>query len=384
MDRRELSLGRILGVKVGVSWGLLAIGAFFTFSLAVNSYPFAFPGRETSRYWAAAVATTVLFVASILLHEMAHAVAAKADGVSVSGVTLWMFGGVARLSSLPRTPAAEARIALSGPAANGVLAGVFWALAMLTEPTSGASIASEMFDWLSSTNLLLLGVNLLPALPLDGGRVVGAATWKLSGRRATGELAASRAGWLIGGLLLVYGVLQFRRGGAEGLWMLVVGVFVLGSASSFERQRRNAGFLSGRTVGDIMRPDPPIVEDWMSVGDLLRHLQSLAPPGNAGRGTAVQGHDVFPVRDRHGEIIGVVRLATALTIPPARRHEFHMAQLAEPRRDVPVVAEDAPLLQVLADHPELRHGTVLVVDRNHRIVGTLGPQVLDAHQLAGS
>ena len=379
MDRSELSLGRILGVKVGVSWGLLAIGAFFTFSLAVNSYPFAFPGRETSRYWAAAVATTVLFVASILLHEMAHALAAKADGVAVSGVTLWMFGGVARLMSLPTTPAAEARIALSGPAANGVLAGVFWALAMLTEPTLGASIASEMFDWLSRTNLLLLGVNLLPALPLDGGRVVGAVTWKLSGRRHTGELVASRAGWLIGGLLLVYGVVQFRRGGAEGLWMLVVGVFVLGSASSFERQRRQNGFLTGRTVGDIMRPDPPIVEDWMSVQDLFRHLQSLTEPG-----TAYRGHDVFPVRDRTGNIIGVVRLATALTIPPERRHEFRMAQLAEPRRDVPVVAVDAPLLQVLADHPELRHGTVLVVDRNRRIVGMLGPQVLDAHQLAGS
>ncbi|MFN0027916.1 MAG: site-2 protease family protein [Acidimicrobiales bacterium] len=377
--RSELSLGRILGVRVGVSWGLLAISTFFAFSLAVNSYPFAFPGRDGSRYWAAAVATTVLFVASILLHEMAHALVARGDGVGVSGVTLWMFGGVARLTSLPRTSAAEARIALAGPASNGILAGVFWALAMLTEPTVGASIASEMFDWLSRTNLLLLGVNLLPALPLDGGRVVGAVTWKLSGRRDTGDMVASRAGWLIGGLLVLYGLVQFRRGGAEGLWMLVVGAFVLSSAGSFERQRRSAGFLAGRTVGDIMRPDPPIVEDWMNVEDLLRHLQSLVPPG-----TAYQGHDVFPVRDAVGEIIGVVRLATALTIPPARRHEFRLEQLTEPRRDVPVVAVDAPLLEVLADHPELRHGTVLVVDRNRRIVGMLGPQVLEAYQLTDS
>ncbi len=379
MGRSELSLGRILGVKVGVSWGLLALSAFFSFSLAVNSYPFAFPGRETSRYWAAAVATTVLFVASILLHELAHALVAKGDGVSVSGVTLWMFGGVARLNSLPRTAAAEARIALSGPAANGVLAGLFWALAMLTEPTLGASIASEMFDWLSRTNLLLLGVNLLPALPLDGGRVVGAVTWRLSGKRETGNLVASRAGWLIGGLLVLYGVVMFRRGGAEGLWMLVVGAFVLSSAGSFERQRRNDGFMTGRTVGDIMRPDPPIVEDWMSVEDLLRHLQSLVAPG-----AAYRGHDVFPVRDRAGEIIGVVRLATALTIPPARRQEFRLVQLTEPRREVPVVSVDAPLLQVLADHPELRNGTVLVVDRNRRIVGTLGPGLLETYQLADS
>ncbi|MEZ5262990.1 MAG: site-2 protease family protein [Acidimicrobiales bacterium] len=367
MGRGELSLGRILGVRVGVSWGLIAIAAIFTLTLAADQYPRAFPGRDGTQYWVAGLATTVLFALSILVHELGHALVARSEGVGVDGVTLWMFGGLARLTSQPRTAGAEARIALAGPAATGLAAGVFWLLATLTAPADQPALAPTMFDWLSRTNLLLLGLNLLPALPLDGGRVLGAAIWGGTRRRSLGELWAARAGWLVGGALVVYGLTGLRDGGAEGLWALLVGGFVLASSRDAERQRRQVDWWSDRRVGDVMRPDPPVVEPWMTVDAMLLHLHAQ---GAFGR------HDVFPVRDERGEIIGVVHLASAAAVPEAMRRTVRVAELTEPRRDVPVVGADEPLLAVVQNHPEVQHGTVMVVDHTGRIVGVLGPESL--------
>ena len=239
MGSAELSLGRILGVRVAISWGLVAVGAFFTLTLALEQYPAAFPGRSGADYWLAGVATTALFVVSILVHELGHAVVARGDGVGVAGVTLWMFGGVARLTSLPRTAGSEARVALAGPAATGVTSGVFWLLTVLAEGSGRPSIAATMFDWLARTNLLLLALNLLPALPLDGGRVLGAAVWGVSRRRDTGLLVAARSGWLVGAGLGLFGIVSVQRGSFEGLWAVLVALFVLSSSREAERQRRD-------------------------------------------------------------------------------------------------------------------------------------------------
>ncbi len=365
--RGELSLGRILGVRVGVSWGLLLVSALVTLTLALNQYPAAFPGHGPLRYWAAGVATTLLFAVSILVHELGHATVARGEDVEVEGVTLWMFGGVARLASPPPTAAAEARIALAGPAATGIASGVFWVLAAVTEAANRPTLSSAMFDWLARTNLLLLGLNLLPALPLDGGRVLGATVWGVTRRQDTGETVAARAGWLVGGALGLFGVLQLRSGGSAAVWALVIAVFVLGASSEFERRRRVAEGLATQVVGDVMRPDPPVVDSLMTAEQLLRHHDPR---------TAAVPHDVFPVRGPDGTVIGVVRLVTALAVPLEARAEVSVAELTEPRRDVPVVRADAPLLTVIADHPEVQRGAVMVIDRTGQVVGVLGPDCL--------
>jgi len=368
MGSAELSLGRILGVRVGMSWGLVAIGAFFTLTLALSQYPAAFPGRTGAEYWVAGAATTALFTLSILVHELGHAVVARGDGVGVDGVTLWMFGGVARLTSLPRTAGAEARIALAGPAATGVTSGVFWLLTMLADDGGRPSIAVTMFDWLTRTNLLLLALNLLPALPLDGGRVLGAAVWGASGRRDTGVLAAARSGWVVGIALGLFGIIGVQRGSFEGLWAVLIALFVLSSSREAERERRRSGRWQGRTAGDAMRTGVPTADAWLRVDAFLTHLQDVAPSG---------GHDVFPVRGPDdGEVLGVVRLERLLTVPDADRRFVTVAELTEPRRDVPVVAVDEPLAEVVDNHPEILRGTVMVVDRAGRVVGVLGPECL--------
>jgi len=310
------------------------------------------------------------FALKALLHELGHAVVARGDGVGVDGVTLWMFGGVARLRSRPPTAAAEARIALAGPAATGLTAGGFWLMAALADGGGRPSMTVAMFDWLSRTNLMLLALNLLPALPLDGGRVLGATVWGATGRRHTGETWAARAGWLIGGGLGIYGLLALRDDRATGTWALVVALFVLGASFEHERRDHATAALEGYRVGDVMRADPPVVDSWMSVDALLRHV--------AGRAD-VQRHDVFPVRDPAGAVVGVVRLANALAVPEVDRPAISVQALTEPRRDVPVVGVDEPLLEVMADHPELQHGTVMVVDPGGRVVGVLGPDCLGRH-----
>ena len=365
--RSELSLGRVLGIRVSISWGLLLVSALVTLTLALDQYPTTFPGHGPWRYWAAAAATTALFALSILGHELGHALVARGEQVGVEGVTLWMFGGVARLSSPPRTAAAEARIALAGPAATGVASGIFWLLAAATDSATVPTLSSAMFDWLARTNVLLLALNLLPALPLDGGRVLGATVWGATGSAELGETVASRAGWLVGAALGLLGLLQLRNGASGAIWALVIAAFVLGASIEHERRRRLSEELRDRVVGDVMRPTPAVVDGWMNIEQLLVHGESI---------TASRHQDVLLVRGEDGAVHGVVRLSVALAVPVVARAGVTVSELLEPRRDVPVVRVDESLLSVIASHPETGRGTVMVVDHAGNVVGVIGPDSL--------
>ncbi len=171
---RSVRLGRVAGIEIGANWTWFLVFALVAWTLAAGVFPDQNPGLSNGAYWAMGVIAAVLFFGSILVHELGHALQARRDDVEIEGITLWLFGGVAQFRSMYRTPGAEFRIAIAGPLVTAVIAGVLIAL-------GGAAALPQSVDgvvfWLGYINLFVLAFNLLPALPLDGGRLLHAGLW---------------------------------------------------------------------------------------------------------------------------------------------------------------------------------------------------------------
>ena len=253
--RDTIRLGRIAGIKVGLSWTVLLIAGLITLSLTSSILPLAAPGFSDTSYLIVGVLTAFGFLASILLHELGHAVVAEREGVRVDGITLWLLGGVARLAGEAKTPGAELRIAAAGPAVSvGLAAGLIgsgWALGALG--LSGVVVAGVV--WLGVINGVLAVFNLLPAAPLDGGRILKALLWKRHGDRDRATITSAVAGRVAGYAMIGFGLFQFLYGGVGGLWMAFIGWFVLGTARAEEAMARQRQHLAAMFSSPIIEAE---------------------------------------------------------------------------------------------------------------------------------
>jgi Zn-dependent protease len=228
-------LGRIFGIRIGLNWSWLVIAGLLVWSLAGSVFPDTNPGLSDGTYVGMAIVAAVLFFACLLLHELGHAVQARRDDVSIEGITLWMLGGVAKLTGHVPSAGAELRIALAGPLVSLVLGLAFAGIAAafaLPEALDGVAA------WLGYVNLLLLGFNLIPAFPLDGGRVLFGSVWAL-----THDLArATRVAVVVsrGAALLMIGggtALALTGGVTGGIWLAFIGWFLFRAAGAEAEQR---------------------------------------------------------------------------------------------------------------------------------------------------
>lgn len=255
--RASFRLGRIAGVPVGVNWSVLVIFLLIAWALSASQFPRAYPGHSTPAYVAAGLAAAVVFFLGLLAHEVAHAVIAKRNGIEVEGITLWLFGGVSELKGEAKDPGAELRIAGVGPLVS-LLIGLFFAAIAVVLTVAGAhGLLLGALAWLAGINVLLAIFNVLPAAPLDGGRLLRAAVWKATGDRTKASVVAARAGWILGAVLIGLGLWQFLVGaGVGGLWLALIGWFLIGAAGMEERQARMGSALRGVRVADVMTPQP--------------------------------------------------------------------------------------------------------------------------------
>jgi Zn-dependent protease len=215
----------------------------------------------------------VLLLASLLAHELTHAVVARRAGITVSGVTLWMLGGIASLGSDAKTPKTEFRVAVSGPGTSLMLAALFAGAAAGLHAFGAAPIVVGVASWLSGINLLLGLFNLLPGAPLDGGRILRAYLWRRHGDPVRAAVGAARGGRIIGFIVIGLGLLQFVAGSlVGGVWMAFIGWFPLTVARTEENQVLTRQSLAGVRVADAMTAHPG-----------LDHCAGLHPPLPAGR-----------------------------------------------------------------------------------------------------
>jgi Zn-dependent protease len=239
-------LGRIAGIPIGLHWSWAVVFALFAWSLGRNVFPSSNPGLGGVTYAVMALAATTLFFGSLLLHELGHTVVARREGVAIDGITLWLFGGVAQLGSPLPSARAELRLALGGPAVTALIVVVCTGVAQLGGVTSAA--VDGVVSWLAYINLILLAFNLLPALPLDGGRVLRALLWRARGDFAWATSVAGAIGRVIGIAMIAAGFASMDFTGVfGGIWLALIGWFVFqaagAEAATVSRRARRAGAL---------------------------------------------------------------------------------------------------------------------------------------------
>ncbi|MFA1542644.1 site-2 protease family protein [Actinomadura monticuli] len=254
--KRTFTLGTVRGIPVGLHWSVLLIMVLIAEILARSVLPAADPGASADARWAVAAATSALFVLSLAAHEFAHALVARRHGVRVGSITLWVLGGIAELDDDPPTARADLHIAGVGPLTSAAAAAVFAAAWTAGSALGAPIIVTASLSWLAATNALIALFNLLPGAPLDGGRVLRALLWRRQGDRAGATRTAQHAGLTLGRVMIGAGLLTLLVNWFSGLWLAVVGWFILSSARAEERWTDLRQAARGLRVADIMTPDP--------------------------------------------------------------------------------------------------------------------------------
>jgi len=225
----SLRLGTIKGIRVGMHWSLLVILWLLVASLAGYQFPNAAPGHTSAAYWLAAVVAAVAFYASLVAHELAHALVARRRHIEVEGIVLWLLGGMSKLRGDANSASDENRISIVGPATSAALALVFFVLSRIAGAGHPASLAAAVLGWLGWLNGLLAAFNLVPAFPLDGGRVLRALVWHFTGDKQRATRVAAAAGTAFGYGFIALGVVGFVFGGGSfnGVWLGLIGWFLI-------------------------------------------------------------------------------------------------------------------------------------------------------------
>jgi Zn-dependent protease len=354
----------IAGFPVRVGWSAVAVLAVIAWSLAGQIFPLAFPGYAAGTYWAAGIFTGALFLGSVLTHELGHALLARRSGLVVEDITLWAFGGLARIRGEAPNPGAELRIAAVGPLTSLALGLGFLAAAVALAAAGLGGIGSGVLYAVAGINLLLAVFNLLPGAPLDGGRILRAALWRWHGDRARAAVAAARTGQVVGVALVAAGLVQvLATGQAAGLWNALVGWFVYGAARAEGDQAALLRSLGHLRVADVMTPDPPVGPAWFTVQAFL------------------DGHALdhrlraYPVQEFDGRLAGLVPFASLLQVPPERRGAVRVGAVAVPVGQLVSTSPDEPLGELVGRMSLAGHGWALVFDGG-RLVGVVTPDDL--------
>lgn len=356
-----VKLGRILGVEVGVNWSVLAVFVLVAWGLAGSVLPQDEPGRSEAAYWTSGLVTAVLFFLCLLAHELSHAVVARRNGLKVSGITLWLLGGMTRIEGDMPSARAELRVAGIGPLVSLSLGVLFSGFAAALAGAGAPGLISACAAWLGVINILLAVFNSIPAAPLDGGRLLRAFLWRRTGDRTGSALTAAAAGRGVGWFLIAGGtLLVFLTGRFDGFWFALIGWFVVASATAEGRQARVGTLMAGVSAGRIMTRDPEPVSASLTVarflaGDPLR-LRATAFPLTVGEPTP----------------IGLVTLERLRRVPVPARDEVRLRDVMYPLDQVVLAGPDVPaseLIQRLAAAPA-HHALIL---EEGRLVGLVSP-----------
>jgi Zn-dependent protease/CBS domain-containing protein len=353
-------LGTIAGVRVGLHWSVLGIVVLLVFGLAGGLLPAQFPGEAGIAYVAAAVAATLLFVLSLLAHELGHAVVATRNRIEVEGITLWLLGGVANLRGQAANAATDFRIAAVGPLISFLLGVAFFGATWLSVDIGAPELVSGVLGYLASINILLAVFNLIPAAPLDGGRILRAALWAWRGDRAQAQIWSARAGRVFGLLLIALGLFTLFAAEGVGLWWILIGLFVVTMASVEEHHARMGVMLSGLTARDIMTPNPDTADADQTVDRFVNEV------------AMARRHSAFPLLTSTGDLSGMVTLNRIRSLPREQHSQTPVAEIACPVDEIPIIRPDELVSDVLVRLGGCADGRALVVE-NGQLVGIISP-----------
>jgi len=371
LSGRSIPLARVFGIRIGVdpSWFL----ALFLFIWWLTGYyQDALPGKNDSGAFLLATATALLYFGSILLHELGHAVVAIRNRIPIAGIDLWLFGGIARMTRDTPSPGVEFRVSIAGPVVTlliaaacsliGIAAGGahdFW-LAVKGDPVALQDGFLAMLAQLAFINVLLLVFNMIPAFPLDGGRVARAVAWKITDDRTRATNFTATIGQGFSYVMIGGGIFVILNGYVvTGLWFIFIGIFLGQAARGAAYQTALMSKIEGVRVADVMDDEPVAVPGDMTI-DLALHEYFLR-----------YRYPWFPVVDSHGRFVGIVDRERAERIPEDRQKVFTVREIVRGGEDNMRVRSDDPLEALLGSEPLLRTGALMAVDADGRLLGII-------------
>jgi Zn-dependent protease len=366
----SIQLARVFGIRIGASPSWFVVLFFMIYELS-GLFDDAISGSSNTAY-AVAVAAALLFFVSLVLHELGHAIVAQRNGIRVTRIDLWFFGGLARLTREPNSPGEDFRISAAGPAVTlAIFAACCAALLASGVSDLGSALrldfahtspAKGLLAWLAGVNLVVLLFNLIPAYPLDGSRIARALVWRVTRDPNRGKRAAARLGQGLAYALMALGAyfLLMRRDGFGGIWFILLGWFFAQAARGEIISSRFSERLDGVTAADVMNAEPVTVPNGLSVLDA--HDEFFGHHRNAW----------VPVVDGVGRFMGILRRESVDGAVSEGRPALTVGEVLDPDVDTgSVVGRETPIEQLLASETLRRFGALMVVDAESRLCGVV-------------
>lgn len=369
---RSIKLFSVSGIRIGAnpSWFLFLFLMIFWLS---DYFRDVLVGSTPTVAYVTAVAAAFFFFASLLLHELGHALMARRLGIGTSGIDLWLFGGVAKLSRDSETPGEEFKVAIAGPAVTAVIVVVCLAIGAIASNETGVIDAITLtrasatpwvalLGWLALTNLVLLAFNMLPAFPLDGGRVTRAIAWKATGDRSRGTRFSGYLGQVFGWLMVGFGLFIIFSTGAimSGIWSAILGWFLASAARNAVLGSRYSEELEGLTAGEIMDMTPVAIPATVTAAEAKAEFFGRFP------------WPWFAVIDELGRFEGIVRAEQVDEAVESGRGSEPVRGILDPSQaQATAVTRETPVENLLGLEALRRLGAVMVIDPDHRLCGVV-------------
>ena len=350
----SVKLGKIFGIPIGLHYSWFLIFALITYELGTGYFTRQAPQLSGSINLLLALVTSLLFFASVLLHELGHSVIALRNRIPVKGITLFIFGGLAQIAREPETPGAEFRIAIAGPLTSFALAGLFGALYLFGQAIPLLAAPSQ---YLMQVNFILAVFNLLPGFPLDGGRVLRSIVWKLTGNYPRSTRIASISGRLLAFSFIALGVFSLFNGQiTNGLWLVFIGWFLQGAAASAVSHVNLQEKLRGLTVGQAMSQDYSQVPGLMSLNQIVQ--ERVLTSGQ---------HNFFVLDYTTGEPCGMLTLQEITAIPQLKWRFITAQEVMKPMHRLASVAPETELLAAMQMMEQDHLLQIPVLNRDHLV-----------------
>jgi Zn-dependent protease len=343
-------------VRVHPSWFIILV--LITWSLATGWFPMIVPGLDLTTRVLLGVAGALGLFASILLHELSHAIVARRSGVPTKSITLFLFGGVAEMEQEPQSPQTEFAVAIAGPAATAVIIGLLW-LGALFLAGEAQTLSRAVVDYLIVVNIVLLAFNIIPAFPLDGGRVLRSILWRVKGDLRWATRVSARLGGGFGAALIVLGIFGAIGGNLiPGMWMALIGLFLRGAAGMSYEQLLLTRMLQGEPVSRFARSEvvsapPDITLDRFVQDYLYKHH-----------------FNAFPVVE-NGRLLGTIEAKDIRAIPPGERAGTHVRDLIKPASEETTIQGEQDAVEALAKMRKNSLARLMVVSPAGQLEGVL-------------
>lgn len=351
----SLRIGKIAGITIYIHISWIIILVFLTLSLATDWFPQLYKGWSSSTYWIVGLLSALLLFVAVLLHELAHSLVARARGLPVNNITLFIFGGVSNIEEEPKSPGVEFQMAFVGPLVSLLIGIIAYLLDLAVR---NGSPLDAILGYLAVSNILLGIFNLIPGFPLDGGRVLRSIIWKASGSLRKATRATTIVGQFIAYLFILWGIWQFFGGNIlNGIWIGFIGWFLLNAAQSANAQVMLQTMFKGVTVGKVMNPSPAVVPANISLQRLIDEY--FLPQGL--RSALVMQGDL---------LAGLITLSDIRHVPREEWSQTPVGHAMIPLEKIHVVSPEQNLNDVL---PLMTGQDVnqLPVVQNGRLVGIL-------------